>query len=753
MVQETSRRSIIRRLLSKTTARIASAVLVTGATLLGSPIFAQQNAPARYMPPVHVQPAAYSVLERGQQTTSNEPDTAGMTEQQIEAARSLEIARMSEYMRQQNESVTSAKDAQVNEALYRTQVARAQANYQAQTGYAAPVRPMQQPTFSPTQNVRPVQARPAYSAQRRQPQTANAASTNRNRVQTSSNRRMGQTRTSNQEAVPFGLQERLSKVIKKRFSRPKPAVEIAAAPVPTQAPPRQQAQAQSETRAQVQVQVQAQAQARVPSRAYNSDSHRAEHSEPLAERHRVPRQEESGAGVALVNHTLDSLDAEKVEAVAVSPRLNAPGHDRNRPDSWSAKAEAHSANLRNRRGTKNRTPRSVVQSKTRTQTQKRRTLEEVIVPSFIDTNQYADDRYVNDQYTNEEIQLTAAQDAIIGSGVQMPRVSARPRPVNYGAMPRQDVSVFQQASSPKQEGFTAPQDTARPSPEPSGQNSISPFTPRPSEDELPQRQSSPTPPSLLDMDDDNRDDARRARRDRDTEMDELEDETIRLDEDDDDIDDSKPPVFDSRGCEEFRSLLLDNSIRDISLDISPPASSRLREMDPLSREWTDAAGNVLASGTMIDLRRGYVILESGQKLPYAKLGEADWAAIADYWQLPSTCSIGQRGSLVRNWIPQSVTWHASSLCHKPLYFENRQLERYGHSRGPFMQPVQSTVHFFGSLFFLPYNTAINPPNECQYSLGFYRPGNCAPWLLDPIPFSREGIRRQALVATGLALIP
>jgi len=237
------------------------------------------------------------------------------------------------------------------------------------------------------------------------------------------------------------------------------------------------------------------------------------------------------------------------------------------------------------------------------------------------------------------------------------------------------------------------------------------------------------------------------------------DDDLGLDDDiDDEIDDDSdedlgPPVFDQRGCEEFRGLLLDKSIRDISLDISPPGSYRSNDKAQLFRSWTDASGNVIASGTMVDLRRGYVILDSGQKLAYAKLGEADWAAIEEFWLLPSSCSIGHRGNLVRSWTPQTVTWHASSLCHKPLYFENIQLERYGHSRGPFMQPIHSTFHFFGRLFTLPYQSAIHPPNECQYALGFYRPGNCAPWLLEPIPFSRDGIRRQALTSLGLGFIP
>ena len=175
-----------------------------------------------------------------------------------------------------------------------------------------------------------------------------------------------------------------------------------------------------------------------------------------------------------------------------------------------------------------------------------------------------------------------------------------------------------------------------------------------------------------------------------------------------------------------------------------------------SRDWVDRDGNVVATGTMIDLRRGYVIIKSAlgtARVPYAKLSDADWATISQFWQIPELCSAGNQGTESRNWAPQTYAWQASALCHKPLYFENVQLERYGHTHGPLRQPIHSVAHFFVSLVTVPYQTGIHPVNECQYALGFYRPGDCAPWLKDPIPFSLNGAVRQALVTTGVAVIP
>lgn len=224
------------------------------------------------------------------------------------------------------------------------------------------------------------------------------------------------------------------------------------------------------------------------------------------------------------------------------------------------------------------------------------------------------------------------------------------------------------------------------------------------------------------------------------------------DESDEDDDDSVAKPL-AKDCDTFRNELLGSSIRDIALDISPPASSLPGSTYPIGRSWTDQSGNVIATGAMQDLRRGYVILDNGQKIAYARLSESDLAAVSEFWGLPTICSVGNRGSVQRNWIPQTFTWTASNLCHKTLFFENVQLERYGHSHGPFTQPVQSVAHFFVSLVTVPYQAAIHPANECQYALGYYRPGNCAPWLKDPIPISLDGARRQALAVTGLSLIP
>ena len=122
---------------------------------------------------------------------------------------------------------------------------------------------------------------------------------------------------------------------------------------------------------------------------------------------------------------------------------------------------------------------------------------------------------------------------------------------------------------------------------------------------------------------------------------------------------------------------------------------------------------------------------------------------------PCECPLGEGEQLApRLWASTIFTWKASGLCHKPLYFEEVHLERYGHSWGPYLDPAISAAHFFTAIPLLPYKMGLEPPNECIYTLGYYRPGNCAPYLLDPIPFSARGALFQAGAVVGVgAIVP
>ncbi len=217
-------------------------------------------------------------------------------------------------------------------------------------------------------------------------------------------------------------------------------------------------------------------------------------------------------------------------------------------------------------------------------------------------------------------------------------------------------------------------------------------------------------------------------------------------------------------CEDFRKRIASQTIDKLSLDISPPFRPDViseGEFQKLKtkfddaqkdREWRSIDGRPLASGRLIDLAYEKVVIQSNfgttEEISINKLSEADLAYISENWGLPKECLIEQVAYTPRSWQSTTMTWKASNLCHKPLYFEDVNLERYGHTRGPFWEPVVSSAHFFVNIAVLPYKMGVHTPGECQYALGYYRPGNCAPWIKPPVPISLRGGLTQATALTG-----
>jgi len=124
--------------------------------------------------------------------------------------------------------------------------------------------------------------------------------------------------------------------------------------------------------------------------------------------------------------------------------------------------------------------------------------------------------------------------------------------------------------------------------------------------------------------------------------------------------------------------------------------------------------------------------------------------------LPEECGLSTDDYFpMRDFEQICFMWKASALCHRPLYFEEVALERYGHTlvREEF-QPIISGAKFFLTIPILPYKMGLNPPHECVYTLGHYRPGSCAPYMVDPLPLSvRAGLIQAGVVVGGVAIFP
>ena len=217
-------------------------------------------------------------------------------------------------------------------------------------------------------------------------------------------------------------------------------------------------------------------------------------------------------------------------------------------------------------------------------------------------------------------------------------------------------------------------------------------------------------------------------------------------------------------CDKLRERALGDDIRKIDLNISPAYGvgvggenpevqrEKFAKTAPI-RSWRNYKGEFIADAKLVNLKNNFVILEtkdgSTQKIRMDRLSDPDMVYLAEAWQIPVTCSLGYQPDPGRNFTPLTAEWTASGLCHNPLYFEDVQLERYGHEIGPVVQPFASTAHFFGNIAVLPYKMGIHPMNECQYALGYYRPGNCAPWTVGPVPISLKGALFQAGAVTGM----
>ena len=122
------------------------------------------------------------------------------------------------------------------------------------------------------------------------------------------------------------------------------------------------------------------------------------------------------------------------------------------------------------------------------------------------------------------------------------------------------------------------------------------------------------------------------------------------------------------------------------------------------------------------------------------------------FEVPKDCSLADDAFQPRDWEHTDFVWTASGLCHKPLYFEERHLERYGHSTGPYTQPLVSGAHFFGSVLMLPWNMGLKLPDECEYALGHYEPGNCAPYMIPALPITARAALFELGAAAGLVYL-
>lgn len=105
----------------------------------------------------------------------------------------------------------------------------------------------------------------------------------------------------------------------------------------------------------------------------------------------------------------------------------------------------------------------------------------------------------------------------------------------------------------------------------------------------------------------------------------------------------------------------------------------------------------------------------------------------------------------REWDSRVHMWEATAFCHRPLYFEDENLERYGYSFG-WAQPVVSATHFAGRCLAWPYLAGAYPTHRCIYNLGRTPAGSHTSYGVSRPPLSLRGALFEAGAISSLGFI-
>lgn len=98
--------------------------------------------------------------------------------------------------------------------------------------------------------------------------------------------------------------------------------------------------------------------------------------------------------------------------------------------------------------------------------------------------------------------------------------------------------------------------------------------------------------------------------------------------------------------------------------------------------------------------------------------------------------------------PQFVSWVPPALSHKPVYFEEVGVERYGQTRSQALQPLISGGKFLANAAILPYRMGVDSPHRISYDVGLARPGSPTPGVREALPFSLKGMLYQGAATTS-----
>ena len=149
--------------------------------------------------------------------------------------------------------------------------------------------------------------------------------------------------------------------------------------------------------------------------------------------------------------------------------------------------------------------------------------------------------------------------------------------------------------------------------------------------------------------------------------------------------------------------------------------------------------------------RVFGVLESEESFKLRMINKAKATKQGQPLEFPATPVLSKGRFAGRTWPESHTTVEADYVCHKRLYFEQKNFERYGWDLGP-VTPLVSAGTFFTDVAFYPYNWGTDLFRNYECSAGYCKPGDPVPLLLYPVELSATGFLAEAAAVGGLIAI-
>lgn len=199
------------------------------------------------------------------------------------------------------------------------------------------------------------------------------------------------------------------------------------------------------------------------------------------------------------------------------------------------------------------------------------------------------------------------------------------------------------------------------------------------------------------------------------------------------------------------------AVNAVQLAPLPPAS--VEEVAPLPAEPSrprSSRGRESARGDAVRRRLPAEFRSIGELTASSQIGTSNAQAEVTAADRPADLLPEQEpvfiasGRIYTRWTPASPLQSVS--VHQPLYFEDVNLERYGTTARPRLQPIGSAAHFLVSAVSLPYQMVLQRPTQPYHYSHPYEAGRYGYRERTHAPCDRRAALVQASVIVGLVFL-